>query len=115
MTTTTRQSTTYLVAAATVPEIVCPDWCTNQALHVECLADNDGEVSHDSAFVDGFSYTTVTFVDGTPVPGRPATIYVEECRMPGRMLDGVTVDAAETFARQILRVVEEANKHSPGT
>ncbi|MEJ7831927.1 MAG: hypothetical protein WKF79_03365 [Nocardioides sp.] len=98
-----------MIAVASPPAIVCPDWCTTpEAVHVERLADHDGEVSHDSDWVGGFSYSTVTFVDGTPVPGRPATIYVEEYRMPVRMLDGVTVDDAETFARQVLQVVEEA-------
>lgn len=50
-----------MITVATAPQIVCPDWCvSSEADHVERLRDNDGVVHHDSDWVGGLSFTTVT-------------------------------------------------------
>lgn len=96
--------TTYVVATATAPRIVCPWWCAvPEADHAADLEELEGYVSHDSGERGGTVALSVrTLADGTPDPTEPD---------PSVLVVGMgrlSVTEARALGRELLQAAEDA-------
>lgn len=86
------------------PAITCPGWCTvPYEDHLADLPQLEGFVVHWSDLSQRVYLGAGTYIDGTPASDDPPQIHID-----GRANDGLSLEAAEALARQILAAIEVA-------
>ena len=96
--------TTTIAVSTQTPTIVCPAWCTvSYAEHLRDLPNLEGFVIHHSGDRNGVHHSRAAYIDNTPDPSDPPLVFVSR-----NTAEGMTLDAAEAHALNILAVVQEA-------